>query len=86
MLKITREEFLGLGDDKMSKAKACDRCGKIYPVNHDYTDMTMIVKYGYDYGKDTIFTTIDLCPVCADAFEEFRINRMKNTDHNEEVY
>ena len=73
-MKVTLEEFLGLGENKMSKAKACDRCGEIYSViHHKYkTPSSMIIKYGYDYGKDTLFETLDLCTNCVNDFMEFK--------------
>ena len=76
-MKISLEEFLGLGDGKMSKAKACDRCGKIYKVNRcDYENLSMIIKYSYDFGKESLFKKLDICPGCVNDFEAFI--RMKN--------
>lgn len=83
-MKVTLEEFLGIGENKMSKAKACDRCGKIYKVNRsDYMNLSMIIKYGYDFGKESLFNKIDICPDCVKDFKAFL--RTNNTEHNEEV-
>lgn len=63
----------------MSKAKACDRCGRIYSVdfkkNKDgkfsYKDYPVKVQYGCDYGKYTDYISVDLCHECSSEFEKF---------------
>lgn len=91
---ITLDEFLGKRR-AMSRAKACDRCGKLYAVNHNHAvgRYSMRIKHGIDYGKHTDYILKDLCPECSDAFHDFidmrepiKITRTNNTDHNEEEY
>lgn len=91
MLRISVNAFLGK-DEKMSKAKVCDRCGKVYPVKFDKNyNMPIKIKFGCDYGKDTDYTGQDLCIECSEEFYKFiknqgtiKIIRTDNTDHNEE--
>lgn len=81
----------------MSKAKVCDRCGKVYPVDFDKHSHKMPIKirHGCDYGKHTDYFEEDLCIECSDEFDNFMnkqyvspimITRKNNTDHNEEAY
>lgn len=66
----------------MSKAKICDRCKKVYPVDHGgvYKHRPLIIKEGYDFGKDTIYDKIDICPECGKAFYEFMKNVSEEDD------
>lgn len=89
---ITLDEFLGKRRP-MSRAKACDRCGKLYAVDRDHSKggYPIRIKYGIDYGKHTDYFTEDLCLECTNAFHAFmdmrepiKITRTDNIDHNEE--
>lgn len=68
----TIDDFLGKGL-AMSKAKVCDRCGKVYSVKqYDRNYRRPIkIKYGCDYGKDTDYIEKDLCIECSDEFDNF---------------
>ena len=75
----------------MSKAKVCDRCGKVYPVDYDksYNLIPIKIQHGSDYGKDTEYIEEDLCSECSNEFYRFMNmqntnTRTDNTDHNEE--
>ena len=62
----------------MSRARKCDRCGRLYPLE-DRTRYTRIVvcRYEPDYrylGDATRRTEdrdLDLCPKCTVLFDEF---------------
>lgn len=91
-LYISVNAFLGK-DEKMSKAKVCDRCGEVYSVSYDdsYRVMPIKIRHGWDYGKNTDYFEEDLCVECAKEFDNFmkrlyttKITRTDNTDHNEE--
>lgn len=58
----------------MSKAKFCDRCGKVYCSDHIDRGSDKIpqkIKYGYTCGKGTHYVSLDLCQDCGKSFEDF---------------
>lgn len=65
-----------LGEEKaMGKARVCDRCGRVFSNTYDndweMEEYPRKVKYGYDYGKKTIYVSRDLCGECSADFSKF---------------